>query len=539
MKQNFGEASNIRSNFRESTVFDINQFTIEEEVKSLKTSKSLDNPSGTFNISLFPTQSWKEKIAPGDWVAIYMFNRLETRTAGPIDSRNLVMLGNVDRISRNLEREEDSDKIKLKYEVSGRSFGKVFEDINVWYDPYANQDILIDVALRTAGLEMTGNPTSQVTQLLNVFLGNGQQFEKEKTSPLNQYRIPTAVAAIFNKTSTRGVVSSNVLRDNPSFYDILVQKIEPGLPGYRDRNMISAEDNGNLWENLQRASNDLVNEIFLEDVRGSDGTARPTIVLRPRPLNTPFFDSQFGLEKNQVKPRLNGKFKTLQELAEESFVEISQGEIFLEDLGRDDHSRFNMFWLTSNRSEQWNQSTYSHLRSVGAVGNPFVLRESVTRHGLKKMTSQWDFDRVDKNGGSAKNRETDLFKAFMVQNYDQNYANHLYDAGTIETSGVLEAELGKALVLLPDANTNNKKKIFYIQGYEHEWSFPNTWRTMFSVTHGQFKTQDLNIFIGLGIGTKDNSDRGTLDKAFDSAYIAKTQTNNKDKNPASKSEGKK
>ena len=535
-KQNFGTASNVRGTFPDSTVFKTKQFTIEEEIKSMRVSKSLDNPSATFSVSLFPTQNWKETIAPGDWVGIYMFNRLETKRTTIADSKNLVMLGNVDRISRNLERDED-DKITLKYDVSGRNFGKVFEDINIWFDPYINQDESLDVALRTAGLEMTGNPTSQVSELLKIFLGPGGKFKgrtlgKEVTgnlSSLNQFRVPEGVAAIFNKTPKSGVVDPDT-QANPRFYGILDQNIESGLPGYRDRNVISAEDQGNLWENLQRASNDLVNELFLEEIRFKDGFARPALILRPRPLNTPFFDSQFGKKELGLKSFLNGKYKTLQTLSDESFVEITQGEITLENLGRDDHSRFNMFWLTSNRDMQWNQSSYSNVRSKGVIGNPFFTRESVSRYGLKGMNRQFEFSQVSKKPTSSRGEassDTTLFKALMVQAYDQNYANHLYDSGTIETNGVLEAELGKVLVILPNSNSGQKKKIYYIQGYEHDWTFPNTWRTTFTVTHGQYKTTDQKIFID--IGKSESGDFGSIDEAFDSVYIAKTQSDNKDK----------
>jgi len=526
LKQNFGRSSNLRAKFDPKTVLKTDRFIVEEEILSCRISKSLDSPSATFNLSLTPTQNWKQKISPGDWVAIYFFNGSEANI--PITTRNIVMLGNVDRISRNLERNEDDDKIELRYDVSGRNFGKVFEDLNIWYDPYAIQDSIVDISISTAGIELTGNPSKQCNQILDVFLGPGANFGKEKTGALGQWQIPVEVSKLFDLRSFEEGPRSFVLNENqPVFYDIISRNIEPNLPGFRDRNVISAEDNGNLWENLQRSSNDIVNELFLELVRASDGTARPTVVLRPRPLNTPFFDDQFFKEKD-VKKALNGKFKTFQDFSDESFIEISQAEITSENLGRDDHSRFNLYWLVSNRDIQYNQSIYAHVRKDGRIGNPFAIAESINRYGLKKMHRQFDFDRAtNKSVGTEPNRETNLWKAFMVQLYDQNFANHLYEAGTIETSGVLEAELGKALIILPDAGSKNPKKIFYIQGYEHEWSFPNMWKTVFTVTHGQFKTKDSNIFIDVGLGT-DISDNGTIDSAFDSAYISKTETKNKE-----------
>jgi len=527
-KQNFG----ISSNFREAGIgadfiapFDVEKFTIEEDIASVKTSKSLDNPSATFDISLFPTQNWKEKISPGDWVCIYFYNQLETGDSINVDAKNLIMLGNVDRIARNLNKDEKSDKIQLRYEMSGRNFGKAFEDLNIWYDPYANQDNILNVALSSAGLPFTGNPTTQVSKILDIFLGPGARIGNGTTESIKQFRIPTELANLF------GVTKFAISPEEPLFYDILDKTIEDNLPGNRARNVISAEDNGNLWENLQRASNDVVNELYLEEVRQSDGSARPTVILRPRPLNTPFFDSQFGPEK-RVKESLNGKYQTLQELADDdagSYVQISGGEILFENLGKDDHSRFNMFWMNSVRALNQYFSVMANLRGGEVIGNPFAQRNSISRYGLKKFQKTLEYDVASVVGvpGAEGKKAVDLWKAFMVQLYDQNYANHLYETGTVEATGVLEAELGKVLRILPDSGTDSPERIFYIQGYEHDWKFPNTWRTTFSVTHGQFKTAtpSTDIFIDV---IADNKDFGRKDSDFDSAYIAKTETRNKD-----------
>jgi len=522
-RQNFKFASNVNpTESTTSVILKTERIIIEEEVSSLRISKSLSNPSGIFDATLFPTRNWKQIISPGDWVAIYLFSSMEVgkKSTSDLDTKNMVMLGNIDRVSRTIERNEDDDKIESRYKLSGRNFGKAFEDINVWFDPYSIQDAVLDVSLRTAGLEIVGNPTEQVQQILDVFLGPGSNFPgKGSTSPLRQFLIPTELSALF------GVSKFAVGSDRPLLYDILNINIEPDLPGFRTRNNISARDNGNLWENLVGASNELINEMYLEEVRATDGTVSPTITLRPKPLNTPRFELQFGDEKDAVIGTLNGKVTTLQSLSKTSFIEIVQGEIISEDIGKDDHSRFNMYWLTSTRFEYYTRSIYADKRTNNSIGNPFVSQESIRRYGLKRFEKNLDFDRPGRSIKESQS-ETELFKAFMVQLYDQNFANHLYDGGTMETSGVLEAELGKTLNILPNAGLNAKspvppKKIYYIQAYEHEWNFPNTWRTTFTLTHGQYQDPP-NIFIDVQPG-----DDGALDEEFDSTYIAKTETINK------------
>ncbi|NBW99548.1 hypothetical protein EBR03_08255, partial [bacterium] len=114
--------------------------------------------------------------------------------------------------------------------------------------------------------------------------------------------------------------------------------------------------------------------------------------------------------------------------------------------------------------------------------------------------------------------QVDLFKAFMVQVYDMNYANHLYDNGTIECTGILHAQLGKALVVMP-TKEGGKRKVYYIEGYEHTWTYPGIWRTIFTVTRGQFfKPKDGKIFIDLR-----DKDFGAPDDEIPPVYLAQTK----------------
>jgi len=514
-KQNFGVASNIRARFRSADIWETEVFTIPEtSVASVNIAKQIANPSGTFDIMLFPGENWKQKVSPGDWVAIYFYNQEETSPFSKTDPTNLVMMGNIDRIAKSMTRNEDDDKLEVRYQVSGRNFGKVFEETELWFDPYAVQENTLDATLRKAGLEIIGNPTSQIDQLLNIFLGGGQNYGKGgRTKPLKQWRIPTELSELF------GVDNYAIDSEEPLFFDVMKKEIEKNLPGYKTRNMLSLGSNGNLWTMLQKSSNSIVNEIFLEEVRTDDGKAFPTIVVRPRPFTTPFFDSQFGKELS-LKGLLNDKHTTLQDLSKESFLELTQAEIFFDNTGKDDHSRFNMFTLMSNRATDYTRSIYAGKNSKGQIGNPFFQRESVNRYGLKRLEDILDFDQPT---GKIKEvtSELQLFKAFMAQMYDFHYANHLYENGTMETSGVLEAELGKTLVVLPDVGSEAKKKIYYIEGYEHKWQFPSTWRTVFTVTRGQYQTSDLNIFIDVE-GSRV-TDFGKNDTDFDGTYLAKTE----------------
>lgn len=522
-KENFGTSTNVQTD--EQLKFMLSESTkctvgkIEEAIESCTVSKNIEQPSASFNFSLFPTKNWKQEISPGDWILVYFHSSLEKTPDEPTSTQGLVLIGNVDRIARVIQKDDETDTTTLRYTVSGRNFGKVFEQTDIWYDPYTTQEATLDIALRTNGLELVGNPTKQVNAAIDVFLGKGGQFGDKKTSPLGQWILPSRLVRLFGSSSST------------SFESILRREIQEKLPGFKPRNMTTPNSNGSLWETLKRSSNDIINGLYLEEVRYSDGTVKPTIILKPRPYQTPFFTatkadtSQYGKDDSVSKAALNGAYKSLQDLSRESYVEILQSEIIFENLGRDDHSRINMLWFTTTLEYQYLLNSNSNLAATakGSISNPTFSRPSIMRHGLRRMDTVLEFCHVEGPDGIAvkgPQRNIDLFKSFAGQLYDMNYANHLYEQGTIECTGVLEAELGKALVITGKGTT----KIFFIEGYEHKWHFPNAWTTIFTVSKGQFRNDEsaLNIFIDVA-----DDDYGSPDASLDFTYIAKTDVTGK------------
>lgn len=537
-KQNFGIPTNTNTGkFSDSEIMGVKQGVIEEEISSLRISKSLETTS-SFSVSLLPSQNWKQILSPGDWVILYIQDDYQDKTRYSLDknNKNMMLLGNIDRISRSLQKNEDDDKVELRYVISGRGFQKVFEETDVWYDPYTVQkDTLSRVVLANAGFELVGSPDQMIDSLIDIFLGAGANLKTGRTNDLNNWRIPSALANVFDAG-----------KDKSKFHDILKREIHQNLPGYKVRQMVNPGSNGSLLDMMKRSSNELINELYFEETRSNDGKVYPTVFLKPRPLNTPFLISHVGddpvlskLKKllendfitssddkdsnlNAVFIELSRSMKTMQELANESFLEIHPSEIIYEDMGKDDHSRFNLFWLKPINSVEHVVSYSANNNTTKGFSNPTFLAPSIERHGLKRFDQILEFCHVRGAGteqtSGTTSPEIALWKGFMLQLYDQNYANHLYESGTIECTGVLEAELGKALVILPTSD-QAKKKIYFIEGYEHEWNFPNKWTTKFTLSHGQFKDQQ-NIFIDV----LHNGDFGQEDVDIDLNYLAKTES---------------
>lgn len=507
--QNFTLSSKLRAPIDPTQFLQVSTFEATDAVANLTVSKSLTETSGTFEVALYPTQNWKASISPGDWVAIYLYGETESQQAASsaTDSKNLLVLGNVDRIARALLKDPETDKTTLRYQVSGRNFGKVFETTDIFYNPYQAQERQLDVALQTAGLPITGAPHKMVGTLLDIFLGTGATVETGLINSLNQWMLPQPLANLF-----AAVKQPSPLKV-PTLNDILLRLIDE-VPGYKADQMLTVDDNGSLFEVIRRASNLAVNEVFVEETRLADCSAVPTLVLRPRPVQSPFFANNAGNYLVTINDVLGGAYKSLQQLATESFIELSPVEILHEDVGKDDHSRMNMLWFLTPSSAQFTHAAASSITPDSGIGNPVTVNESINRHGLRKFEHLIEF--CQPATGPADLPVIDLLQAFIAQLYDQNYANHLYESGTIECTGVLEAELGKALIVLSNRPGNEQKRLFYVEGYEHRWTWPSHWTTTFMVTHGQFLDPN-HPFIDVAA-----SDQGAPDLELDQGYLAQT-----------------
>jgi len=144
-----------------------------------------------------------------------------------------------------------------------------------------------------------------------------------------------------------------------------------------------------------------------------------------------------------------------------------------------------------------------------------VPTESIVRDGLKRFKGTIDFVYVDSTSGLYKNKQEILFKSFINQGYDHKAYNHLYDTGTVVTTGEKRAQLGSVLRVSPSVE-GAPVKLYYVEGYSHTWKFPGMWETEWNVTMGQFDDK-LFPFIDLEIG-----DFGQPDVEQGRGYLAKT-----------------
>jgi len=564
--QNFGASTGLDLLLGDTPVSDADIFKtergiIEEEITEVQVNKTIDNPSGTFRITMLATKNWKMLLSPGDWVAIYMSSAYDNFDYDSPDSKNMVMFGSIDRVTKTKQRDEETDKVLVRYIVTGRDFGRVFEDTDIWFNPHTNPTALIDLTLTVAGMKFTGSPSEMMDSILDTFFGKaGGGASVFGTVPvkttfgiknianteieLKQGYIPEEVTLPF---SASGAISlprfelggSGAIKSVPinslierefyiqSSFLSIPMKSATSLPGYKSRAMLSASNSpGNVWGLMKRESNALVNDLYCELIRDEDGNCKPTVILAPHP-NSNFFEDGPG--------ELNDAFYKLGDLEQ---IEVGSSQIKYEDLGRDGNSKVNMVWLSSRESTSatTNKIAYLGQNAVDGIGLPMFQSESIKRHGLKIYDQVLEFcfsnalGKVDATAGG-------LYRSFINQIYDLHVYNHLYETGSVVSTGNNKARIGATLRIKDESQTGSfellgfkgdmpmskfvptdtsQDRIYYIEGYSHNWKFPDQWETEWQLTHGQFDSDDAP-FIDLR-----EEDAGQIDSESNRRYLVKT-----------------
>lgn len=436
---------------------DVEKFEIDGVI-GLTTAKDIASPSGTFNIKITPTQNWKKRIRNGDWVLIYFSNGEEKR---------LKFLGNVDRVSRVVDVDSDGTA-SIKYSVSGRDFGKVFEKTNIYYDPTSPQAAQINVNLLKKNILFAGSPDKIVSDIIDVFLGK----DIETLESLNQWLIPQKLAKEIKKKNVNPAKKSGT-----SFYDVLTKKLDSTL-GYKAYESIDSV-HGYLWNLLKMNSNEPINELFLELHHDKEtNQVLPTIFLRM----IPFTDEDYSIESSKV-----GSVNRFIDLDR---VSITDENIIYEDVGESDHVKFNFFLLTVAGEPFFNRVIST---SAAAGGDfPKIDANSIKKYGLLTRIDNTDFAFLS-------GKEEVGISAIDILNGWNNLLAHWYEnahkleSGTMKINGNLDVEIGKVLEVEYTKFGNNDKYLYYIEGYENEWEYPGLWTTSLKLTRGRKENKQRKI----------------------------------------------
>lgn len=501
-RQNFKKATAVKgARELDAVTFGVTRGLLEREITDLRCSKSMNAPAGNFSVTVMPTKNWKQYISPGDWVLIYLYDN--AKDAGGFDvnnppTSNMVMFGNIDRVARSKQRDEKTDKITVRYNISGRDFGKVFQQTSLWWDPFTAEGFLLQKnngLLLKHGVQLKGTPDELVNSLLDVFIGaTGADLSStglgdvSRTDSLEQWQLPQSLIGVFGGPAGFDIVPGAfgalgaISGSSDPYLDTILKRRFDTLPGFRYRSHLTPGGAG-IWNALKENSNELVNDFFVDLFHKIDGSTVPAITLRSRPTSSGFEDTP---------GQLGGTTKNLQELALDESIIIEPWKIKFENLGNDEQSRFNMFWIDPIQSKNQQIKSYSNIdKGADGIKKPMAQIESIRRNGLKMFKKQIPFV-YGPGVAPGLGVSHDLYRSFINLIYDLHAYNHLYETGSLTTIGIKNAELGKVVNIPPetiDDPSGLHNRLYYVEGYTHHWNFPGQWETEWNLTMGQWNNE--------------------------------------------------
>lgn len=471
-------------------------------VETVQFSKTMASPSGTFSIRLDNSVNWQDIIYPGQWCMIYFANdgslplpTHETAADGSLPPPDASLSQNPTAILPKLrglcyiERINPSESVDpttgapiLVYDVSGRDYGVVYEETDLWYSYFLYEKAKVDALdskLKTYGFSRLNILLDVIHDLFfapnNLFPPSALGDKNSLTSVGQQWLLPRPVLRYL------GV--DQQLAGQDSFFGNL-PNLKNFLPTVATNPIYAITDfvAGKAWEKLRHYSIPELHELFTE--LSVDG--QPTLTFRPIP---------WGID-NTGYPSIEG-IQTYLSLSDDGLVLEDASQIITHDLGRDNHNRYTHFLTQVLSNSLTVESSVSLLRQPSEAGRTFPYTDALNlmRHGFRAMhvTVNSLMKKFAAQGGpdDAGLQDTKSLVEYNEVIFDYWRYGALYESGTMHMIGTPELKLG--ITVNPDESIPNiGGKIYYVEGYTDLFTIgPNReteWTQQVQLTHGLNKT---------------------------------------------------
>lgn len=481
---------------------------ISSQVQVVSYSKNMGSPAGTFSITLtnspnYGTNDWKDIIKRGYWILIYMTNDGDlqmSQTVGPwrprkSESKRLRCMGYVDRVAVNGTTLENR-AVDIGFTVTGRDFGIVYEETNIWHNMFQFDKIMLDSIAQTA-LNVAGNVRIHTAlQTVHDLFYFPQNIPGAKTND-NKSLLSIGLQWLLPKEMLTDIGFSLTGLSRGTYWGAL-----PGITNFSPTGAGIAVDkpgdylSGNSWEQLRRLSVPPFHELFCE----LTDEGKPQLTFRPIPWGI----DQAGYPKNAENIPLYANLKPV--------VTIPAVELYDFDLGEDDHSRYNSFLVTVSTSLINTEDNISLLLGQGFPKNNSA---SIRRHGFRPMHVTVD--------SIVKNEELGNGTSDQIQLVEFNHIIYDYwnpavfgESGSVDIAGRNDVKVGKVMKFKNDVPYLSTKR-YYIEGYTDTFIVNEdrvgSWEQNVNLTRG-FEEADLKAkkgflgrttkFTGAGEFTKSN-----------------------------------
>ena len=367
--------------------------------------------------------------------------------------------GLIDTISESTSRSGGGAQSET-YTISGRDFGKVFEETRVFVNVFNTSSVRSTIATQRSipvGT-LVGTPEVFVRALIEMWLANNNMTEKvwEFPESLRHYGL--------------------------SFYDVLnkstIQCMNAGNGETHDNTLLQPDQQSGqpLWGSLQQYSNGLMNELWVDLAPPAGGHARhlaalePAIYLRERMFRTHASSRRWeSLRTRVLRP-------------EDVLVrQVSKGGAA---------NRFNYWKLDGGflgsgfANQELVQDLGPEAYRPGSI--PIINDESIRKHGLRPYQQTSNFLPMD---------DTENGQNFLT--LASNWLQRLHDwysvaplelTGTLTTSRIFpEIRIGERV----REDRAEGRIIYYVEGVEHSYRYPGNGSSKITVTHGEYEGEDL------------------------------------------------
>jgi len=423
---------------------------------SVTTRKDLGAASGTFSISLKPSKSSEElfkTIVDDAWIDIILHKN---------DQSFHVMRGLVDEIRRN-RRVSGSGATSEVYTISGRDFGKIWEQTPVWFSPY-DKGFLSGA---TSTLVFEGNPKNWDSpgkapiSLLKAFM----RILTETTGV--DWAPPPAMPGVIPGSFTANISFG----DDPTG----MSKYYQDLPPTKQFNPSGMIPDGMMWDLAKEYSDPMFTELYVDLLPFGDPFSnrmslgdpfsvletKMTVVLRNKPFPILPLSSFPGYVSTWMKLPTHM---------------LARQEIVSDDIGRSGYERYNTFYAAQRMLVETQAADALYM--MGSLSSA----ESVNKHGIRRLDIQSCAVPTGPVSDPLVKHQRNLIRDWYCM-------NPYLLSGTFQLGhGRPDIKIGNKLYLRGQKSVNpldtEPDEIYYIETVDHTWTAGPGLRTNIGVTRG-------------------------------------------------------
>ena len=525
-------------------------YDVSNHVENLSFSKTLEGAAGTFTFTLYNSLDWVRFMKAGQWLCIYLTGdgdlplpveppqndsltlstfaanhrpgstavsplALPKAPAGKPFAKRRRCVGVIQRVAVRSTTNGDGT-VETSYMVSGKDFGAVYEDTELWFNMHNAEENTFSSVLASRIMQHDRTLSSLLSIVHDVFLNPSIMFDPHTASSklnmftLRQWILPDLLIKDLGLPS-----STKYFGDSPTLKNLNNTLFENATPNFAKGLA------GKCWERLKLYSQPEFHELFTE----LNDSGQPEITFRgiPWALDTKGYPTiaknfytykDLYTNKSQAGDMAASALTALSSFATafsvptvaasaphmdtrtQHRIDITPTQVESYDVGPDQHSRAN-FFLVDNIQSCTDQINAFALASMVPFPFPFRDENDIKRHGFKPLlVNLTSFNLVTESGRTAfggKEKAIDS-KFIMETNHllKDFYANaeDMY-SGTINlAAGSNAVKLGK-VVTTDAAFKGISDMVFYIEGYVDTFNVNAdgtcTWAQTLMVTRGLTK----------------------------------------------------